>query len=577
MGAFFLYKNNSDINQEQARSIFREKGFNHYRELSFADYSLIIYPKIALGDKFDNLYICGNNLIFSFGTPLYKNFSYKEVLKNIYDDFSRGELSFSDLNGYFCIMIWAGEQLYFINDSNNNCRVYVNTATFSISSSFLAQAETFNKELTVNKQNVITNLISGCSYGKVTCFNEIELTNIDFNSEIYSEINYLSNNPFAQSWEKSWTNVNECVTEQIDVNLRFLQQIKTFTGGANSVDIGLSGGYDSRLLLLLSDKIFDNISLHSNYKKNPDTDILVSREIAGILGKGLKEVPVTTSVEMDESELAGTLRQSFLFYDGQFRVNHGWTRQYRTLDYRKAVLGGCLTALSGHNGEQYRNLFYFNQKKRITIEKFVKDYIFEGKLGLVTDKESRETIYDFWCSFFKNALTNNSDQKVGIKDLRKFYTDFWVMAGPGIRCSAENQLSFFIMPFMEYEIIKSSETIIPYLGLYGEFESKMITALNPMIADIKSNYGYSFSGIKFTQKLYWYLRTISGLKLKNLYKLYFKNSVLKRERISFDFKFLYKLDLPINWNKLINLDEDSRDRIIALNYLMNHFKYKIKF
>lgn len=576
MGAFFLYKYNSDIDPERARSVFKEKGFNHYRELSFSDYSLLICPKIVLGDKFYNIYICGNDLIFSFGTIIYKNTIYNEVLKKIYNDFINRELSFSDLKGYFCLMIWAGEKLYFINDNNHNCRVYLNTVTFSISSSFIAQAEAFNKYLSVNKQNIVTNLITGCSYEPHSCFNEIEITDIDFNRKVYSDINYLRSNTFTQPEESGCKDVNECVTEQIDVNLTFLRQLKTFTGDANSVDIGLSGGYDSRLLLFLSDKVFDSLSIHSNYKKKIDADILVAREIAGTLNKRLKEIPVMPSDEMSETEFRHTLSQSFLFYDGQFRVNHGWTRKFRTMEYRKSVLGNCLTGLSGHNGEQYRNLYYFHGKKRISIEKFIREYVFDGRLRLVTDKGIRESLLNYWCTFFKTKLINQSDQKIGIKELRRFYTDFWVMAGPGIRCSAENQLSFFIMPFMEYEVIKSSETIIPHLGLHGEFQSKMIAALNPLAAGIKSNYGYSFSEIKFTQKVYWYLRMLLGLSMKNRYKLYFKNTFLRRRSISFDYKFLYNMDLSLDWNRLINLDEDSKDRVIAFNFLINHFNNKIK-
>ncbi|MCD4692646.1 MAG: hypothetical protein K8R79_07020, partial [Calditrichales bacterium] len=448
---------------------------------------------------------------------------------------------------------------------------------FAISSSFIALVEGVRKKLSIDKICTAINMISGCQYGNSTIFYEIGKIDIPLKGLAYKNINRIQYN--EKNHPKNYKSRYKAVEDQLLENRKLFSEINKYNGEDECVDIGLSGGFDSRMLISLSVEAFKNISVHSNYKNPPDADLKISRAIASQIRTKLKEIKITPTCDMTDKKLNNNLHKAFLFYDGQIRTNHGWTREYRTLDHRKEILGNCVLGISGHNGEQYRNDYYFI-RKNIHIKKFISEYVFEGKLKYcVSDKNDRKTLTIFFENYFRRKLDLNDSQFLSLNDLRIFYSKEWVTCGPGIRASIENQLSEFIMPFTDKIVTTSASNIHEFIGVFGKFQLMMIKEINETLAKISSNYGYNFMRIPVKYRIKAILRGLLGMKLVNKIRIY-KKSTKKQKLYSnnpVNFDLLNGTGLTVRWEQIYSLGEHERDRLTALSYLLERYKQKIDF
>jgi len=503
---------------------------------------------------------------------MYKNYSRDYVLNGIFEDYLKGELETERIFGIFLIGIYHNDKITLFHDSLNYLQAYYLKDSFCISSSMLALAKAYNGRLNLDKYAVVSNIVSGCSFGNNTLFEEIK--KLDNNLEYFiPEISYrvLDNDTLENITFNNRTEAIKYQEEKIDC---YFFKIKNFLKQGDLVDTGLSGGYDSRLVVAKLHQHDFIYQVHTNYKDPPDKDVIISRRIAKSLKKELKEVKIGKTKSL-KSSVHEILPRAMYFYDGQIRVNHGWSREYRTSEYRRRILGDCILGLSGHNGEQYRNYYHFIFGK-ISQKYFIKQYVFNGLLKrIIPDKEFRKQLTKINKEYFRRKL--ELDGNLSHTDLRHYYSYEWVWAGPGIRASIENQLSYFLMPFTDASIIKSAEKITPYIGCNSKFQSELIKRSCSKLRKIPLIYGYNLEKKSNYNKLLYSFRCLIPLSVIN----YYRHTIKPKKKAIYthdDKEILYRTDIPIDWNYVFRRgDEHLIDRSIALAYLLNHLNNKIRF
>lgn len=576
MGAFFLYPQTAKISLEKVKDLFVQKGFLNYSEFKIGEYNLLLYKKILLSEP---NYISNNgDFICCVGTFIYKGLLDRDGLESFSKDFKEGNVCNNLISGTFCLLIYQEGRFFLLNDDENIYPVYLHRDSNCISTSFLALCQ-ISDSLTIHKSSVLENIVTGCSYGFDTYFVEIKRFR-------WGRKTILPGNIIYKEITKDIDQKNllkETIIDILKSNLSDTFQSIAPAANKFGCEIGISGGFDSRLALALCLKYFHfkKISIGCNYKNPPDNDLLSAREIVSSLGKSLIEIEVKKTDEMPKEYFENTLRDSFLFYDGQFRVNHGWTREYRTLNYRKKMLNGCLLGISGHGGELFRNDFNLDNRN-FSYRNWLKNNVL-NQSGLMKCIKDTDSLIKYIQLKFHPVIDINVT-KLNRRAIHSYYNEIWLPAGPGIRISIENQLSYYISPFTDYKISKSAYQLSSFLN-DSSFEKYLI-----------NNYYGQFSSIPFDSKnrslvtplVYTTLMYRYGINLHSMSRKYLRF----RNGRSHAFKTIYNSQLETIINLFSNcylksifsendflkyiVNESEFDRLIAFAYVADFFKDKLK-
>lgn len=579
MGAFFLYPNNIGIDTKSVQSLFSLKGFTAPAEFILGNFSLIHYKK-ALFPNINSISI-GRNFIFCVGTLSYKGLDISDGLMQFYEDFIAKNIKTNRIHGTFAIILFIDGKIFIANDDENLYPIYINQELGILSSSFLAIAEQL-KTLSVNKLSAIESLITGCSFGFDTYFNEINRFRWGNEVRMPNMFHYL---PLTKNPEPEYKPNKQ---EAYSIQRQAIDQwFKDFSLLANDhgCEVGLSSGYDSRLLLALCLNHFDGnrVIVGSNYKNPPDGDLKIARKLALAVKKDCKEVPIVSTKAMTTEQLEQNLKKAFLFYDGQVRANHGWSREYRTVDYRKKVLGELRLGLSGHAGELLRNDYNLDRFK-FSYNKWILNNLI-GKSGQkrIGNKQSLSQLIKYIKSKLNHIIDSNC-MCINITDAHRYYNEAWVQSGPGIRASIENQLSYYASPFTDYSISKTAYNLVPFLDA-ATFEKSLINdncrELSAVPYEIKNReFAPPFLNTTITYRL--------GIDIRHVSRMYIKKSNQKLaanlKTMIEKHKFLKGILNNPKLKELIPVEsyisncahESELDRLIAFSFVVNYFNHKIE-
>ncbi|HYF67664.1 MAG TPA: hypothetical protein VD884_05990 [Ohtaekwangia sp.] len=575
MAGFFVSLCFNDINAGKA--VFEAKNLSVSFEKKISSFTLIKFRKLLLTlDEF--IYESGEHVIVASGTLSYRSLDAKSGFERLCKDILNGVLENAELFGHYTIVhIYASTvKLYF--DEAGYGAPYVIQNKF-ISSSFLACCE-LSESLSLNQYSIFRTIYTGLYDSEDTTFHEIRKINKKECWNIENiKVEFI---PIIQKIETpELTSQREGVTYQLNELSSYMRrwkpQVEKYSG-----DIGLSSGYDSRLMVaLLVEHNPGAFQVHSYWKEVEDFDNIIAKEIAKTIGLVLVGVPVKNRNNLAGNEFEGILKNAFLYYDGIFPSNHGWVREYRTSLHRSKILGSARFGFSGISGEQYRNDFNLLNKK-YKIEYVIENILLEDFNHIVLRNSTfsyagMEHLRD-WVG--KRLIPNGNRTMLSKEDILRMYCEMWVPGGPGLRNRMENTLSFFVSPFTERKIQHSAYASFKYLGVNGQFQASMINRLNPNLAAILSDYGYPFTKIPLAYILKSYLsgfvgrKTIAALrKAKNSKYL----DTFGKHRANVEAKLYnlnqYGLSFPI---KSDLFKQDTYDRLIALSMLLNEYSNKIR-
>ncbi|HDN73900.1 MAG TPA: hypothetical protein ENG16_02605 [Archaeoglobus sp.] len=339
MGAFYLYHKEANIQVDDVKHIFAQKGFSNPKIFDFGRWKLLLYRKVLL--NVDNFYRENDQIICCVGTLVYKGLGYRDSLKRLLQDFRAKAVCQEELLGHFCVIYWDGENLTLLTDQLNTFHIFTNENRTVLSSSFLAVLVGMPYRLSLNRIALCEKLSTGYIISPDTLVEGIQ----KINDEIASQFSYEKDglaflpHPPRPPVDLHQGGREESLNRQIEVLRVHFQKFDRLNSEFHG-ELGLSDGYDSRLLLACSKFLSQKLSLHTHATKGVhDSTRQLVEKMAQTLGLELRVVRTTRLEEWPGERGDEILKDGLYFFDARCSYNMGALSEVYTRAYKTRVLG----------------------------------------------------------------------------------------------------------------------------------------------------------------------------------------------------------------------------------------------
>lgn len=465
---------------------------------------------------------CDSKEAFMIGTPLYKKTDYKNVLDKIANDYFSKKLNFDDLQGNYLLAFYDGNNIVLVTDKTGQQSLFLRTTDNVISSSFLNLIMTSVDKLTVNKLALKEKVLIGYNIGEETIVNEV-LKISDKHCEFLKNqgIDFQSKKVIIPKFEK--IDSNNLVENQIIELSNFFENIDSSFKNEKG-DLGLSGGFDCRLVLSLAKQnISKKLHLHSHMTKGVhESEINIALKLGDIYGEKIHTVPTTKISELSENEIERVLLENIYLFDGRSARHLGAYSPTYTYDYKKKSQGDSLYSLNGLGGEIFRDSYFIGNKK-MNWKDWANRFLY---LQLGTEILSSKSFNEVDL-YLKKKLSEYFD--LNNLDIQKTHAYYGLIKMPqcnGNLVSAYSKISPFLTPFFEYSIVNNAISVSKNLGVGGKFQALMLTKIDQELASVNSNYGGNFTSLGLKYFVWAKLKTMGSISSRT--KLV-NNQLLKKE------------------------------------------------
>lgn len=589
MGAFFLYRSDTTVNLAAVGTLFRAKGFATPAVHQFGGWTLWHYRKQLLPDT--PLSVSGRNTtLFALGTFTYQGRGCRASLEAILRDYEAGTLEWDAVRGAYCFLLWTLDGMTVATDRLNLLQVFTNRDQNVFSSSFAAVLKAGPRKFGVNVAAVIENTLTGFVSGPETVADGVFVVDHQHRRQLRApEIQFRTGTGLAPGVDPPGSTTFEtCVAEQIAELDQYFALFKTLAEEAGGVDIGLSGGYDSRLLLLIALRQLPQVVAHTHYHKRATDDEIIAQQIAAQLGVPIRLVQdIREPAEMTTEEFERNIADTAAYTDGRVFHDYDWLTYTRTRGYREQVLGPLRLGMNGLGGELYRN--FYNQ---ILGSASTRDWIKARVLGpgglAAVSRAALENTVDRVSSAISSVLGTSVGHRLSHQQLRRFFGEVWSVYCLAIRTSVDNQLAFSLSPYLDYPLRQASYRALPHLGVAGCFEGAMIRRLSPEVAALNSTYGYSFAEPEpLLPRLKYVLRGGVPLGVQNrlhacrltrrrpaspLYEALYERQPLVRRAV----EIMRQPCLQLKWERVVQQDTVGR-RAVSMGLMLLQYEDCLRF
>jgi len=572
MGSFFLYHRNSQIKKEAVDTIYSQMGFKNPFDMALGDYNLILYNKQKINDN--NYYKLNGNWIFVTGSLIYKGLSYKHSIVILLRDFIESRIIAHEIFGNYTIIFFDEKRklITFSIDPAFIKNVYFDPHRKIITTDFLALIESNTSFYTANKLALLENLTSGHLISPDTYVNEIfKLDKININ-EIEMNFPGLLVNIFSPALSD---NIDSFCTAIDDAQIKLSEYFEAIRSISDEygTHIGITGGFDSRLLLMFAKKYLNRVVTNSFWREK-SIDYLNAKELATVANVAFYSYE-NRSFRKPEKELM--LEKSYYFFDGQIRSQNKWEEEFSSPDYISGIIADHMVGLHGCGGEQYRNADRLSGE--ISLKNYILyDWMFKQCPDVFTNIDLREMVFANIKRKMLRILQRNCD-KISLYELKRIQNEIWNTANRVTRINALNRMMFYFAPFTEYYISHSAYKYVPYLGDSYNFQKELMGKLDPVMAGVKTNYGFTI--LEKESLKYKLIPCIYNAIPRSIFsKLYFRMKDYQKnmanwsdfERIA-DPVFLELTD-GLDLNKLIK-NVNLGNSLYSFNYLINKISHRV--
>ena len=584
MGAFFICNKNKVPNANPALGLFAEMGFASPTSFAIGEWVIYVYPKMAASST--NTISENGCTLISVGTPVYRGLDYADSLAALLRDFLSHGIDHGKLIGQYTILFCHGNTIEILCDPLGCKHVFTDAKHSMLSSHMLPVCQCLDGALHINRKAFYEKFLTGIIMPPNTMFEEIIqidkqaaacMTHEDQGIKFIQAASFNASRSGAKS-------LKECLAEQADTLRAYFELLNN--AGKGGIDIGLSGGYDSRLVLACLNRFRSGrIHLHSHATENVHRkDLTIANQMAEYVGVPCHTVATKKLCHCDHVD--EVLRKSVLYFDGRSSFSIGGCGEVYTASYRKESTECTPFTLTGVGGELYRNVFDIGFRK-IRFDRFMEDKVFSQNF--------RKAISDDLYRELKDDIVTRAASRLGVDQrsseskaiAHRYYCEIMMPDGQGVALDAYNQVSCCVAPFLEPRIIAKGYEAIPFHHSGGEFEGKLINYIDPGLAALPSSYGYPIGKRPVKAKIKESIRTYVPLSIwerlsaaltkkdefhveSALDELYANSPILKEA-----FAFLTELFPEICFTSLLHSSEDIR-RIQFTAMTLYQYKERIK-
>ncbi len=587
MGAFFICKKENASKTKPALDMFADMGFVAPTSLEVGNWILLSFPKMVAVAS--NIASDGDSELVAVGTPVYKGLDYTGSIAALLQDFLYGRIDNEQLIGQYTLLFCHEDTIEIMCDPLGSKHLFTDNDYCVFSSHMLPICQYLEGDLHVNRKAFYEKFLTGIIMPPNTLFEEIVQIDKNMAEDITREcigIGFIRGASFHASDNRA-TTFSESLAEQAKALQAYFELLSNT--GRDGTDIGLSGGYDSRLgFACLHQYTRGKLHLHSHATENVHLkDLTIAKQMADHVGVPCHTVPTRKLSHCDHVD--DILRKSILYFDGRSSFSIGGCGEVYTASYRVESTEGTPFTLTGVGGELYRNVFDIGFKT-IRFDRFMEDKVFSHSFkNAIPESLYRE---------MKDDIINRAAARLGIDQrgrqskavAHRYYCEIMMPDGQGTAVDAYNQVSCCVAPFMEPRIIVKGYEAIPFHHSGGEFEGKLIEYIDPGLAAIPSSYGYPLAcrpvKAKIKESLRTYIPTSLWSKLSGAFihqqKKHNSADILKElygnsRTLEDAYSYMVSLFPEVQFSDFLRNGEDiRRAQFVAMTLFMHRERIKDK-
>ncbi len=504
MGAFFIRNKYKAPNTNPALDLFSEMGFAAPTSFEVGQWVIYVYPKMAATAA--NIVSDNGCTLISAGTPIYRGLDYTGSLAVLLRDYLSDGIDHKQLIGQYTILFCQGNNIAILCDPLGSKHVFTDVNHSMLSSHMLPVCQCYDGELHLNRKAVYEKFLTGIIMPPNTMFEEIIQIDKKTAKSITLEeqgIEFIETDSICTLRSGSKT-FRECLDEQADTLRKYYELLSN--AGRDGIDIGLSGGYDSRLVLACLNKFYKGmIHLHSHATENVHRkDLTIANQMADYVGVPCHTVATKKLCHCDQVD--EVLRKSILYFDGRSSFSIGGCGEVYTASYRKESTECIPFTLTGVGGELYRNVFDIGFRK-IRFDRFMEDKVFSPNFRKAISDDLYRELKDDIITRAASRLDVDQSSRESKAIAHRYYCEIMMPDGQGVALDAYNQVSCCVAPFLEPRVIAKGYEAVPFHHSGGEFEGKLINSIDPGLAALPSSYGYPIGKRPVKAKIKESLRT----------------------------------------------------------------------
>lgn len=582
MAGFALFARAGDPGRDTVELAFTRKGLQAPRVFQLSGRELLLWPKQVAPN--DNYVLDETGVgVFAVGSPSYRSLSFRDGLSRLLRDWQEGTFDGGELTGVFAIFVHDKLDLHLVLDRAGIYPVFVDDDRRILTSSFLAALAHGNGQRGIARNALLEALVTGSISAPDTIAEGISLLEPSDAGgrakglvRVHAQAGDLVMPEPASPRDAVATLTGLC-RDVVRASIRLVPDGK--------VGMGLSGGYDSRLLLALALGEGAQIRAHTFLSGVHMPEARLASELARAAGVSLMQVPVRLWATLSDHELAGNVDDALHYYDGRTNQTMGTFNDVHTRKTRLAAMDGAALGFNGLGGELFRNREHL-RRGAVPAEEWFRYYVLApgGATCFVSDGERRS---------FQRALESKYARLCGRDGFRHFdrqaaraiHRHVWLPYSGGVRLAAENQVSFAAMPFAEGRVTATAMACGDYLGTDGVLEAAMIRAVAPELAPLPSAYGHGFHKVPVRRRVASFCIGAIPTRARNIIgthralasvagwsKLRLDAEALSSARIGF--QMMRESRLPIDWDR-VTADPAVRDTAVYLANLLGTYRDRL--
>lgn len=510
---------------------------------------------------------CKNNNIsevYCVGTPLYKGVEVNSVFQQIIEDFFTKKLNFHDVKGNYLIVFIKNRSIKILSDKTMQHHLFYDCSTKNISTSYLKLVKLNHGKLELNPYGFYEKVAIGFHLGEDTLYKNIIRVGPENTAKVdVFDIEYLSDHILPKISEIQFHSSGK--KESLKCQEKHLNQYFSLvnqTFRAQTGDLGMSGGFDCRLVLAFAQKNIDQLlHLHTHATVGVhEEQSHFADNLAKSYGTSLTRVTTTSASQLDHTLFTQMLDDNLEFFDGRSARHLGAYSQTYTENYKRKSMGSADYSLNGLGGEIYRDS-YFTGSKKMGWDEWAERYLFlEGAKAIVSEKELKKI--SIRIKGFLDKKLNWEKKYYDILFTHAYYGLIKMPLCNGSVVSAYNKVSPFLLPFVEYSNVIEALKAIPYLTIGGQYQARLMTRISPKLSALPSHYGGSFISLGFKYYFWSFIKTFGSAKYRDA-------MVLK--------KMLEKVDSPSAQREIIRLNEFEvfNESMMALKKIDNSLNLNV--
>lgn len=490
MGAF-VYLRHSDAERPRAEARAHPavaqmalRGLELKNVLSRPGFALYVYRKRRF--DYDNLVEFGNgDFIAATGTLFYSGQYGEPALRQLFDDFRSRRLSFENLCGQFAVWIYTSGELTLFNDYRGLYQVYHSPDYGCISSSFLA-LYTACGDLAPCRQEVYEYLAFSMFYGTGTVVRGMHRLD---RSQVLRLLPSRTTSPKPIRLPGPATASEDDFANLLEFNHERLCRIfGTYVDAfGDRISIGLTGGYDSRLILAYLRHCGSRPRVYVQGLPG-SADVITAKAVAAAAGFGVEHDADEAKPEFRPETFEATLLEAWRYVDGL--SPSGLFQNWSLVASRRAqVERPERLRLYGMAGEMYRRSLALPNRRMSFHEFFTvqADKLDTASFGGTFDKAG---MYRAVGDKMMAAMAL-PDRTLSPVDAELTYPHFRLACNSGWQMSAQNERAHALVPFGEPLLSHAASYVGMRYRRRGRFQAALTSKADPLLARLPLAYGFA--------------------------------------------------------------------------------------